>query len=322
MKFLSNSSTDPYFNMAFDEYCLQQYDSEEPVFYLWRNRPSVIIGLNQNAYGEVNLGYLESHGILLARRVTGGGAVYHDLQNLNYSIVGRNVSPEPVAEALREFGVRAELGGRNDIFVDGRKVSGYARRVWHDKELIHGTLMFDVDLETLTEVLNVSGSKLEAKGIASVHSRVANLRDYLPQFSSVLEFEDALQSRLAGGDGEILLSDTDIAAVRKLAEEKFSRWEWIYGHSKEVSLVRKNRLACGTVEAGISLEQGLIGSVRFSGDFLGDLPSDGLSARLRGVRFDRASILEALVDCDVSAVFSGTDADALADLMTNQRYTL
>ena len=322
MKFLSNTSTDPYFNMAFDEYCLRQYDSEEPVFYLWRNRPSVIIGLNQNAYGEVNLGYIESHGILLARRVTGGGAVYHDLQNLNYSILGRNVSPEPVAEALRGFGVRAELGGRNDIFVDGRKVSGYARRVWHDRELIHGTLMFDVDLETLTEALNVSGSKLEAKGIASVHSRVANLKEYLPGFTSAVEFGVALQSVLAGSDMELRLSDTDIAAVRKLAEEKFSRWEWIYGQSKEASLVRRARLACGTVEAEITLEQGLVSSVRFSGDFLGDLPSDGLSAQLKGVRFDRASILEALGNCDVPSVFSGTDAEALTDLMTNQRYTL
>ena len=144
MRFLSNPSTDPYFNMAFDEYCLRKLGAEEPLFYLWRNRPSVIIGLNQNAYGEVNLDCLRQRGILLARRVTGGGAVYHDLQNLNYSIIGRGVSPEPIVSALRSLGVDAELSGRNDIFVGGRKVSGYARRVWRGQELVHGTLMFDV----------------------------------------------------------------------------------------------------------------------------------------------------------------------------------
>ena len=109
MKFAVNTSTDPHFNLAFDEYCLQQYRSGEDFFYLWRNRPAVIIGLNQNAYSEVNLDYLDSHGITLARRVTGGGAVYHDLQNLNYTFVGHSVTPEPFAQALRSLGVPAEV---------------------------------------------------------------------------------------------------------------------------------------------------------------------------------------------------------------------
>lgn len=319
MKFLINKSTDPYFNMAFDEYCLQQYDAQEPVFYLWRNRPSVIIGLNQNAYGEVNLDYINSRGILLARRVTGGGAVYHDLQNLNYSFVGKSVSPEPIVEALRRMGVKAELTGRNDIYVNGKKVSGYARRVWHDRELVHGTLMFDVDIDTLTQALNVSGSKLEAKGIASVHSRVANLKEYLPQFSSITEFRDALQEMLAAGDSEAGIGETAAAEARKLAEEKFATWEWIYGHSKEASFVRKAKLPCGTVEAGIALEQGRITDLNFSGDFVGGLPADSLSERLKGIRFDREAILDALKDYDVQSVFSGTTASEIADLMTNQR---
>lgn len=322
MKFLSNKSTDPYFNMAFDEYCLMQYDAEEPVFYLWRNRPSVIIGLNQNAYGEVNLDYLEEHGISLARRVTGGGAVYHDLQNLNYSIIGRSVSPQPVADALRMMGVEAELTGRNDIFVDGRKVSGYARRVWRDRELVHGTLMFDVDIHTLTEALNVSGSKLEAKGIASVRSRVANLKDRLPQFPGVTEFAIRLHEILAGGDGEIFLSPADMEAVSRLAAEKFATWEWIYGHSKEATLTRKAKLPCGTVEAEISLEKGYISGLRFSGDFIGDLPPDGIASLLEGVRFEQTAILGALQDFSVSTVFGSTDAAALADLMTNHNNNL
>ena len=159
MRYLLNNSTDPYFNMALDEFCLENLVLDEPYFYLWRNRPSVIIGLNQNAYSEVNLVYLNANGITLARRVTGGGAVYHDLQNLNYTIVaplpchpercpgpveGRSEgsTPVPIVEALRQLGVPAELTGRNDIFVEGRKVSGYARRVSKRQEIIHGTLMY------------------------------------------------------------------------------------------------------------------------------------------------------------------------------------
>ncbi len=155
MRYLLNNSTDPYFNMALDEFCLENIVLDEPYFYLWRNRPSVIIGLNQNAYSEVNLGYLNANGITLARRVTGGGAVYHDLQNLNYTIVaplpchpercpepveGRSegATPAPIVYALRQLGVPAELTGRNDIFVEGRKVSGYARRVSKRQEIIHG----------------------------------------------------------------------------------------------------------------------------------------------------------------------------------------
>ena len=196
MKYLLNDCTDACRNMAFDEYVLESLPLDEPVFYLWRNAPSVIIGLNQSAYAEVNLQYLESHGIALARRVTGGGAVYHDLQNLNYTIAGRSRDlnadyPEYlhlVVNALRDMGVPAELSGRNDIMVDGRKCSGYAKRVWKDRLMVHGTLMFDVDLAELMQALAVPGSKLDAKGIASVRSRVANLKEYLPQFGGIIGF--------------------------------------------------------------------------------------------------------------------------------------
>lgn len=319
MKFLVNNSTDPYFNMAFDEYCLTRYGLTEPVFCLWRNRPSVIIGLNQNAYSEVNLEYLKSRGILLARRVTGGGAVYHDLQNLNYSIVGRGgISPAPVVSALEKLGVPAELGGRNDIFVEGRKVSGYARRIWHDRELIHGTLMYDVDLGTLTEALNVAGSKMEAKGVASVRSRVANLKDYLPCQGTVMDFAGNLRSLLAGNDTEAPLEDGAREAIRKLASEKFSRWEWIYGHSREVSFSRKTRFACGTVEAGILLEHGRIKDIGFSGDFIGDIPAETIAGKLRGARFDKDSLTEILGSCDTASVFEGLGAEELAEFLTRR----
>ena len=236
MNFYDLPSTNPWWNMAFDEWLLQCGPSE-PVFRLWRNEPSVIIGHNQVAKQEVNLEYLRQNGIKLARRVTGGGAVYHDLQNLNYSFAGPigTVSPDLFAGALQSLGLPAELTGRNDIFVEGRKISGYARSVWHNRELVHGTLMYDVDIDTLTAALNVEGSsKLNLKGVASVRSRVTNVRDYLPQFASLDEVQAALQDFLSAGGsaqkngGKLSLSPAEKASVDSMAATKFATPEWIY----------------------------------------------------------------------------------------------
>lgn len=325
MRLLRNDSTDPHFNMAFDQFCLEQLDMEEPVFYLWRNRPSVIIGLNQNAFGEVNLSYLESHGISLARRVTGGGAVYHDLQNLNYSIVGRSSDLEKdypgymnmIIEALRQMGVKAELSGRNDIMVGGRKVSGYAKRVWKDRLMVHGTLMWDVDIESLTNALATPGSKLESKGIASVRSRVANLKDELPGYNSIEEFKAALEARLSNGyeDGELELSEEQLAAIRKEADEKFSTWEWNFGHSLDAEFSRTGKFPCGTIELSYSLKRGCIGAISFGGDYMGNIPADALSKGLQGCRFNRSSLLAALAVLPVGSVFDGMTPEALADFI-------
>ena len=315
MKYLLNSSTDPYFNMALDEFCLENIVMEEPYFYLWRNRPSVIIGLNQNAWSEVNLDYLRDNGITLARRVTGGGAVYHDLQNLNYTIVGLSLTPQPIIDALLRLGVPAELSGRNDIFVEGRKVSGYARRVSGCQEIIHGTLMYDVDLETLTHVLDTPGSKLQAKGIGSVRSRVANLKEYLPGVPTLNSLQTTLQEILAGGDGEIKMTEGQLSEVRRMAEEKFATWDFIYGRSRQTGFVRKAKLPCGTVEADISLDRGLITGISFSGDFLFDEPVTELESKLTGCRFEREALACVLDDASVSRCFRGTTSATILDLL-------
>ena len=322
MRYLLNNSTDPYFNMALDEFCLENLVLDEPYFYLWRNRPSVIIGLNQNAYSEVNLGYLNANGITLARRVTGGGAVYHDLQNLNYTIVGWQAAndtaitgPAVIVEALRQLGVPAELTGRNDIFVEGRKVSGYARRVSKRQEIIHGTLMYDVDLDTLTHVLDTPESKLNAKGIGSVKSRVANLKDYLSGFNSLDEVQAALQDILASGDYKMELTENQLAEIRRMADEKFSTWDFVYGRSRQADLFRSAKLPCGTVEAAIILDRGLITGISFSGDFLFDEPVEGLAAELVGCRFEHDALASVLGKTDVSRFFRDTNSSDVLDLI-------
>ena len=323
MKFLQNSSLDPHFNMAFDEFCLEQLKADEPVFYLWQNRPSVIIGLNQSAYAEVNLPYLREKGIVLARRVTGGGAVYHDLQNLNYTITGRirdletdyPAYIETMARALRQLGVPAEVSGRNDILVDGRKCSGYAKRVSKDRLMIHGTLMYDVDIDTLTQVLAVPGSKLSAAGVSSVRSRVANLKEYLPQFGDIQAFQVALQALLAQDDGEIRLTETQLAQIEADAAAKYRTWEWVYGHSPAAAFRVGRKFACGRVEASFSLKAGCIDHLRFSGDFLGNLPPDRIAASLQGCRFTREAIAERLSEEPVENCFDRLYAEELAALL-------
>ena len=323
MKYLSNSSTDPHFNMAFDEFCLEQLKADEPVFYLWQNRPSVIIGLNQSAYAEVNLPYLQEKGIVLARRVTGGGAVYHDLQNLNYTITGRirdlesdyPAYVETMARALRQLGVAAEQSGRNDILVEGRKCSGYAKRVSKDRLMIHGTLMYDVDIDTLTQVLSVPGSKLSAAGVSSVRSRVANLKTYLPQFGDIQDFQEALQGLLAGNDEEIHLMEEQLAQIEADAATKYRTWEWIYGHSPVASFRVSRKFSCGTVEAAFSLKSGCIDGLRFSGDFLGNLPPDRITEALQGCRYRRDAIDTVLSEEPVGNYFDRLSVRELTDLL-------
>lgn len=313
MKYLTNNCTDACRNMAFDEFVLESLPLDEPVFYLWRNAPSVIIGLNQSPFAEVNLQYLQEHGIALARRVTGGGAVYHDLQNLNYTIAGRSADLNAdypdylhfVVNALRSLGVPAELSGRNDIMVEGRKCSGYAKRVWKDRLMVHGTLMFDVDLETLQQALSVPGSKMAASGVASVRSKVANLKEWLPEINTVEDLQSAMHAILAEGDAEVPLKALQQSLIDRMADEKFRSWDWIYGRSPEAQFRTSRKFPCGTVELSWSVRHGLLQDVHFGGDFIGNLPADGLAARLEGTRFDRDSILAALSADRVSSYFDG-----------------
>ena len=298
--------------MAFDEYVLESLPLDEPVFYLWQNAPAVIIGLNQSAYAEVNLPFLEKEGIVLARRVTGGGAVYHDLGNLNYSIVGplemMGDAPGLMTGTLLQLGIDAERSGRNDILVAGKKCSGYAKRLYKNRMMIHGTLMWDVNLDTLSKALDVPGSKLAAAGVASVRSRVTNLKDFLPQFPHIAAFKQCLLHMLAGQDDEISLTQADKDAVSRLTREKFRSWEWNYGHSPATSFAKKLKFPCGTVTAHYTLNHGVFSELHFTGDFLGAKPASELAGKLLGKR------MEALREENVRDYFDNTGAEELLQL--------
>ena len=325
MRYIKNPSTNPYYNMAFDEYCLESLPMDEPVFYLWQNRPAVIVGFNQEVNTEVNLDYLKENGIDLVRRVTGGGAVFHDLGNLNYTIVGRSEDLERdypeyasiMAKALQSLGVPATLSGRNDILVEGRKVSGFAKRVCKNRLMVHGTLMYNVDVDVLTKVLNPSNTKLQSKGIASVRSRVANLCDYLPEIPNIQTFSNRLEEILScnNADTEYQLSDTDLANIQLLTDKKFATWEWNYGRSPKATLTHSSRLACGTVEIHLTLTENRISSCRFGGDFLGNLPATDLESALIEVIYDTENIEKRLSSFTISDYFDGVTVEELIKLI-------
>ena len=325
MRYLRNKNTDPYYNMAFDEFCLESLPIDEPVFFLWQNRPAVIVGLNQEVNTEVNLDYLNKNNIALVRRVTGGGAVYHDLGNLNYTIVGRSEDLERdypeyasiLMKALQELGIPATLSGRNDILVDGKKVSGFAKRVCKNRLMVHGTLMYDVDLEVLPQALTPSASKLQSKGIASVRSRVANLRDYLPEVADIQAFSQRLEEILSCHytDTEYQLSAEDLASIQRLANEKFAQWEWNYGRSPKATLTHSARLACGTVEIHLKIAENRIVFCQFGGDFLGNLPTSEVESALNGVVYEANAIHECLKKMEIGQYFDGVEVDDLVNLM-------
>lgn len=325
MRYLRNPNTDPYYNMAFDEYCLESLPIDEPVFYLWQNRPAVIVGFNQEVNTEVHLEYLRDHDIALVRRVTGGGAVYHDLGNLNYTIVGRSEDLERdypeyaslMMKALQDMGIPATLSGRNDILVEGRKVSGFAKRVCRNRLMVHGTLMYDVDLDVLMQVLCPPATKLQSKGIASVRSRVANLCEYLPQPTDIQQFARRLEEILSRhyADEEYLMQPEELESIRQLADEKFRRWEWNYGRSPKATLSHSARLACGTVEVHLTLAENRIATCRFGGDFLGNLPASEIEKALQGVIYEADALRQCLSKVAVGDYFDGVEAEELITLM-------
>ncbi len=325
MRYIKNLQTNPYYNMAFDEYCLESLSIDEPVFFLWQNRPAVIVGFNQEVNTEVNLDYLKEQGIDLVRRVTGGGAVYHDFGNLNYTIVGPSEDLERdypeyagiMMKALQSLGVPATLSGRNDILVEGRKVSGFAKRVCRNRLMVHGTLMYKVDVDVLTNVLSPSATKLQSKGVSSVRSRVANLCDYLPEIKDIQTFSQRLEEILSNhyADAEYQLSEDDLANIQRQTDEKFATWEWNYGRSPKATLTNSARLACGTVEIHLTLNENRISTCRFGGDFLGNLPTSEIELALKGVVYDRASIHHCLSQMEIGQYFDGVDAEDLVKLM-------
>lgn len=326
MLFVDNHGiTDPHLNLAFEEYLLRHVDSEEPLLLFYVNEPSVIIGRNQNTVEEIDPDYVAERGIHVVRRLSGGGAVYHDLGNLNFSFVTNGKEDlhnfakftGPVVTVLRELGVDAELRGRSDIFAAGKKVSGNAQYATGRRMFSHGTLLFDTDLGEMLRAINPRRAQIESKAVQSVRNFVINLRELLPAGMTLDDLRAALLRGLFGS-GPVPtyeLSEADWERVHAIADGRYMTWEWNYGHSPAFNVRKGERYPGGKIEVRIDVSAGRIRAVRFFGDFSGRQDVAELEAHLVGVPYDRDRLRSALAEIDPGEYFGRLDAAELVDLL-------
>ncbi|WP_283574783.1 lipoate--protein ligase [Limosilactobacillus ingluviei] len=336
MKYLVTDSRDIRYNLALETVLMEQADLSEPILYFYINSPCIILGRNQNAYDEVNLAYVKDHDIIVTRRTSGGGAVFDDLGNVSFSFITKDDGASngnfakfttPVLAALHKMGATgAELVGRNDLQIDGKKFSGNAMRLEHGRMFSHGTLMYDVDLDVIGQALTVPKDKIAAKGIKSVHARVTNLKPYFTptyQHLTIEEFRDTLAKEILGvtdlADAtEYVLDEATKQAVADLNAKVFSNWDWVYGKSPAAAIQHRQHFAQGTIDFRLQVTGGKITALKTYGDFFGQQDVAEFEQRLQGVRYDYESVTAALADVDLSAYFGKIPATAVVDLLLRQ----
>ena len=325
MIYLESRSTDPYFNLALEEYVFEQMDHSKSYFMLWQNDNTIVVGKYQNTAEEIDQAYVDAHHIRVARRLSGGGAVYHDKGNLNFTFVvdqGSNpafnfkIFVQPVVEALARFGVHAEFTGRNDLTIDGIKFSGNAQYARHGRLLHHGCIMLDSNLTSVADALRVKEAKFASKAVKSVRSRVTTINAHAPSPISMADFKGALRAcAMASGELEpYALTEADVLAVQKLRDEKYATWAWNYGFSPPYDMVRERKFPAGLVTAHLSAEGGKIKAVRLYGDFFGSGELGELESAMAGLPLD-GRLAEALEALHVEHYMSGITAAELAALL-------
>ena len=329
MKYYVSKSNDPAFNIALEEYCFKQLRDIDEIFLLWINEPTIVVGKYQNTIEEINTEYTREKGIHVVRRISGGGAVYHDLNNLNYTIISSGRSGEefdfksfsqPVLDALDSLGVKAEFTGRNDLEIDGQKFCGNAQYVRNGRIMHHGCLMFDVDTSVLADALKVSKDKIESKGIKSVRSRVTNIKDHLPnQDMTVQDFVAALKKYMSEKYEmtDFVATKEDEAAILAIQEEKNNSWDWVYGKNPDFNIKRNRRLKTGKIEANIMVEQGVITNIKFYGDFFGVMDVEDIAKKLVGVKYQKEDIQKVLEQIDINSYLLGATLEEVVDILVD-----
>ncbi|HFE9196288.1 TPA: lipoate--protein ligase, partial [Streptococcus agalactiae] len=304
------------YNVALEAYAFQKLTDIDEIFILWINEPAIIIGRHQNTIQEINKEFIDKNGIHVVRRLSGGGAVYHDLNNLNYTIISNNTQEgafdfqtfsKPVIDTLAKLGVKAEFTGRNDLEINGQKFAGNAQAYYKGRMMHHGCLLFDVDMSVLGQALKVSKDKIESKGIKSVRARVTNIVDHLSDKITVQEFSDAILAQVKEEYPEMdeyVLSDAELSEIQAMRDNQFATWDWTYGKAPEYTIERGVRYPAGKITTYANVENSTIKSVKIFGDFFGVKPVDDIEKMLEGVRYDYKDVLAALKTVDTSQYFS------------------
>lgn len=329
MIYLESKSNDPAYNTALELYAFQELAKKDNVFFLWINQPCIVVGKNQNTVEEIDQDYCDAHGVKIVRRVSGGGAVYHDYNNLNYTIISNEEKGEvfnfksmsqPVLDALAEMGVNAEFTGRNDLQIGDRKFCGNAQYIKGNRVMHHGCMMFDVDLSVLSKALTVSKDKIESKGKKSVRARVTNIKEHLSDESlTVKDYLNKLRSFMDEKYDmeEYHLTEEDEKRIQEIMEEKNKSWDWVYGKNPEFTIQRKRRLPSGKVEANINVIKGVIENVKFYGDFFGVRDVQELADLLKGVTYDKKSISAVINQIHINDYFMGVTNEEAIDILVD-----
>ncbi|MFY3790149.1 lipoate--protein ligase [Ureibacillus sp. MALMAid1270] len=329
MLFIDNKGiTDPRVNLAIEEYILRNLDVEKDSYLLFYiNQPSIIIGKNQNTIEEINTDYVEENGIIVVRRLSGGGAVYHDLGNLNFSFITKDDGDsfnnykkftQPVVDALANLGVQAELSGRNDILAEGRKVSGNAQYSTKGRMFSHGTLMFDLNIDDVVNALKVKQDKIESKGIKSVRSRVTNIKPFLKEDITIEQFKLEILKSIFGGEDQIQyyeLTDEDWEKIHEISRTRYQTWEWNYGKSPRFNIQKTERFPSGGIDLRLEVSKGIIEEIKIYGDFFGVGEVAEIEELLTGVQYSREAISEKLEDIDIDHYFGGISKEDFLKLI-------
>jgi lipoate-protein ligase A len=321
---LSPTETDPTLNLATEEYLLNNAD--EDCFMLWRNHNAIIVGKNQNTLSEINLDFVDHHDIQVVRRITGGGAVYHDLGNINFTFIKANGNrpdidfvsyTRPLIAYLNHLSVPAILDGRNDLTVNGLKISGNAQHIHKNRVLHHGTLLFDTDLEMLAAVLFADPEKYTDKAVQSIRSRVTNIRDHLPVPITVEQFMADLTQHIQQAHGTQIahLTVADRSAITDLAERKYRRWEWNFGTSPEYHFRKSTRTPGGTLDVLMDVKAGTIRGMRIFSDFFGTADIARIEDCLTGCRHRRDDFRKRLDGMALDRTIKDATVDQLLDTM-------
>ncbi|MED3993906.1 lipoate--protein ligase [Peribacillus frigoritolerans] len=328
MLFIDNKGiTDPRINLAIEEYALKHLNIDETYLLFYINRPSIIIGRNQNTIEEINSDYVDEKGITVVRRLSGGGAVYHDLGNLNFSFITKDDGDsfhnfkkftQPVVETLEKLGIHAELSGRNDILAEGKKISGNAMFSTKGRMFSHGTLLFQSEMDHIVSALKVKKDKIESKGIKSIRSRVGNIADFLKEPMSVEEFRSFLLQNIFKETGKVteyVLTETDWEKIHEISEDRYQNWEWNYGKSPKFNLQNSHRFPVGSVDIRLEVNRGIIENCKIYGDFFGVGEVADIERMLTGTRYEKEAISRVLDEIDVRHYFGNVTKEEILALI-------